>query len=142
MGRSYRGIYGNNEYSGKEIYMNIGKASNRYWQTYRRKNYQIIGSELFIPMPTTSIRGCWQSEHFLLKKDGYIFKSMGYYKDILKYDYNDHILKFGMYKNKTLQYILNNDKSYLEWLHKNQNTMNSLTDIDKNYINQILTYLH
>ncbi len=54
----------------------------------------------------------------------------------------NHKLKFGMYKNKTLQYILNNDKSYLEWLHKNQNTMNSLTDIDKNYINQIFICLN
>jgi hypothetical protein len=51
-------------------------------------------------------------------------------------------LKFGMYKNKTLQYILINDKSYLEWLHKNQNTINSLTDIDKNYINQIFICLN
>ena len=51
-------------------------------------------------------------------------------------------LKFGMYKNRTLQYILINDKSYLEWLHKNQNTINSLTDIDKNYINQIFICLN
>ena len=55
---------------------------------------------------------------------------------------SDHKLKFGMYKNKTLQYILNNDKSYLEWLYKNQNTMNSLTDTDKNYINHIFICLN
>ncbi len=69
-------------------------------------------------------------------------KLLMYYGSEWYYKFGIHNLKFGKYKNKIFLEYINSDISYLEWLHKNQNIINSLTDIDKNYINQIFICLN
>jgi hypothetical protein len=75
----------------------VGKATNSYWQRYRKNTFEIIQKSInnkkenyiFIPMPSKTIGGSFGSEHNNLRHSGYKFGSkynthgpIGYVKKI------------------------------------------------------------